>query len=139
MCINASWALGAVSTRMEARAEELTGSCDFKYCWLDGHWLVFCNVPRGSAVCEDSFRHWYGACLSEMSMIYQDGYKVGTAEVLGCSGWFGYSTGVDRLGRGHALDSACLWGGWLDRSRSGQVSPDGVVVSASVLVIPVWT
>ena len=111
---------------MEAKAFELTGSVDFAYFWQDGPYWVFSNAPRDTGEGAGRPAHWHGTCLSLASRIYREGYKVSSSTRAGCTGWFGFQAGRNQGGRGHAMDRAQLWKGWLEQPDDLAPGRDGL-------------
>ena len=110
---------------MQAWAYELTGSADFAHIWREGPWWVFSTSGRGTRPPAGHSVHWHGTCLSQARNIYEEGYKVSHRTCNKCTGWFGFEDGDGHVGRGHAMDRAQLWRGWLERPDGLEPGRDG--------------
>ena len=115
---------------MKAKVFELTGSADFAHYWReDPDCWVFSTVPRGfRPVGITQAAHWHGTCLSLAQRIYNEGYMVSSSTRAGCTGWFGFEDGRGHSGRGHAMDRAKLWRGWLQDPDDPLRGIDGIDV-----------
>ena len=127
---------------MEAKVFQLTGSADFAHYWReDSDCWVFSTVPRGSRpVGVTEAAHWHGTCLSLARRIYEQGYIVSSSTRGGCTGWFGFEDGRGQSGRGHAMDRATLWRGWLQDPDERSRGIDGIdVKDRSGLWFTAWS